>query len=79
MDIKQFLLSGPPESPGGCRGVNQTEREVWVECRLGYSGGLPQRIHLEIYSNTGQVLANTSGIHTYIKLKNYLDCSLIGA
>ena len=62
--IKKLILKvlGPPESPGECRSINQTETQIMVQCRLGYSGGLPQHIHLEIYSSSGYILANMSGI-----------------
>ncbi|XP_023345438.1 hemicentin-1 isoform X2 [Eurytemora carolleeae] len=60
--IFHIIPTGPPESPGECRSINQTETQIMVQCRLGYSGGLPQHIHLEIYSSSGYILANMSGI-----------------
>ncbi|XP_023343205.1 uncharacterized protein LOC111712732 [Eurytemora carolleeae] len=59
--IFHIIPTGPPESPGECRSINQTETQIMVQCRLGYSGGLPQHIHLEIYSSSGYILANMSG------------------
>ncbi|RWS26474.1 hemicentin-1-like protein, partial [Leptotrombidium deliense] len=53
------IPAGPPDPPENCTVTNITAHTLTIECLPGYSGGLDQTFHLEIYnSNTNKRLIN---------------------
>uniref|UniRef100_T1K7M0 Ig-like domain-containing protein n=1 Tax=Tetranychus urticae TaxID=32264 RepID=T1K7M0_TETUR len=45
------IPAGPPDSPENCTLTNITAHTLTIECNPGYSGGLEQTFHLEVYIN----------------------------
>src|SRR5690606_14652716 len=45
----QLLRARGPDAPGNCSLANATRDALTLACQPGYSGGLSQRFHLEVY------------------------------
>ena len=43
-------ISGPPDPPKNCSLVNQTQDSLQVDCVEGFSSGLNQEFHMEVFA-----------------------------
>ena len=43
-------VSGPPDPPRNCTITNQTRDSLQVDCDAGFSSGLKQEFHMEVFS-----------------------------
>ena len=53
---KSFIVSGPPDAPRNCTLSNQTQESLQVDCVEGYSSGLTQEFHMEVFSGQNHQL-----------------------
>ena len=52
-------LLGPPDPPRNCSLSNQTQESLQVDCVEGFSSGLTQEFHMEVFSGLNhQLLVN---------------------
>ncbi len=52
-------IAGPPDPPKNCSLTNQTQDSLQVDCREGFSSGLKQEFHMEVFTHPGhQLLVN---------------------
>lgn len=49
--ILPFFFSGPPDPPKNCTMTNQTQDSLQVDCVHGFSSGLKQEFHMEVFSH----------------------------
>ena len=53
------FVPGPPDPPKNCSLTNQTQDSLQVECREGFSSGLKQDFHMEVFTHPEhQLLVN---------------------
>ncbi len=45
-----LTISGPPDPPRNCTLSNQTQDSLQVDCVAGFSSGLKQEFHMEVFS-----------------------------
>lgn len=45
-----LLVPGPPDPPKNCTLTNQTQDSLQVDCREGFSSGLKQEFHMEVFT-----------------------------
>ena len=53
---KSFIIIGPPDAPRNCTLSNQTQESLQVDCVEGYSSGLTQEFHMEVFSGQNHQL-----------------------
>lgn len=56
--VFHIIPTGPPDAPRKCFTQNQTATTLSIQCTPGYSGGLSQRVHVEVYTRQGVCIAN---------------------
>ena len=56
MSWKSFIILGPPDAPRNCTLSNQTQESLQVDCVEGYSSGLTQEFHMEVFSGQNHQL-----------------------
>ncbi|KFM80616.1 hypothetical protein X975_23693, partial [Stegodyphus mimosarum] len=49
--IVRIIPAGPPDPVRNCVVVNQSHSWLLVECEAGYSNGLQQKFHLDVYNS----------------------------
>ena len=54
---KWLSISGPPDPPRNCTITNQTYDSLQVDCQEGFSSGLNQEFHMEVWTEM-QLLVN---------------------
>ncbi|RWS23316.1 Nephrin-like protein, partial [Leptotrombidium deliense] len=60
-----IVPASPPEPPNNCTVNNVTIHSLSVECEPGYSGGLQQTFHLEIYTKKSKMLLSNQSSSDY--------------
>jgi len=59
--VFHIIPTGPPDTPKKCNIINQTSSTISISCTPGYNGGLIQRLHVELYTQTRICIANITG------------------
>jgi len=50
LKVSISTISGPPDPPRNCTLSNQTQDSLQVDCVAGFSSGLKQEFHMEVFS-----------------------------
>ena len=50
MIFYEFFFQGPPDPPRNCSLSNQTQDSLQVDCVEGFSSGLRQEFHMEVFA-----------------------------
>jgi hypothetical protein len=54
--VYHVIPAGPPDAPRNCTLSNQTQESLQVDCIEGYSSGLTQEFHMEVFSGQNHQL-----------------------